>query len=189
MQRSQLNRERTQIILRMSFYVVIFILCWSGPLAHRVAQYGMSLFFICIFSNFFFPYVILIITYLVSPNESGTVGEFLKYWDAVGSSIQGFMNALVWLSSPSIFKSFKKNVLMRLDCAKLFIKTEDSAIPLLGENINDLLEGYDVQKFDSLLRKNIITYLLYGMKESVSNLSFLFAFIRCLKQELYRLRL
>jgi len=141
-QSSATNKERRQIILRMSFYVVIFVLCLSGPLAHRIVQY-------------------------FSWTLNDTAEDFFVYWDAVGASIQGFMNALVWLSSPSIFKSFKKNVLMRLDFCKVVIKGEDQSIPLLGDNINEMLEGSDVQKFDSLLRKNIITFLLYGMKQSV----------------------
>ena len=83
--------------------------------------------------------------------------------------MQGFANAMVWLSNPSFFKSFKRNILMRFDIFKFFFRSEESRVPLLGQEWNAYLhdDSSDFQNWDAVMRLNIITFLLYAMQESV----------------------
>jgi hypothetical protein len=87
------------------------------------------------------------------------------YWDAIGVSLQGAANATVWLSNPLVFKGLRKNVLRRFfACGN---KAEH--VPLLDNALLDQLEdpAQDIQQLDILLRKNTITSILAGIKQSV----------------------
>lgn len=93
----------------------------------------------------------------------------LQYLDAIGATLQGAANALVWLTNPSFFKSFKDAVLKRMDYFGCLKKGDQTRIPLLGEDWNDYLQDdtNDLQYYDAVLRRNIITFLLYGMLHAV----------------------
>lgn len=137
---SEESSVRTRMVFRMFFYTSVFIICWSGPLAHRFTQYWR------VYSDVFI------------------------YADAIGQSVQGFANALVWLTNPSFFGSFKKNILMRVPVLRsYYFKLDDTNLPLLRDlGVHEYLhdDRQDMQKLDIVIRKNIITFLLYGMKEA-----------------------
>jgi len=132
---------RARMVFRMFFYTFAFIVCWTGPLAHRSAQFW------------------------------DVDSTFLLYCDAVGQSVQGFVNALVWLTNPTFFKSFKQVVLLKVPLLRTYfnIKLDESMLPLLGDlGVHEYLHDtrQDMQKMDVIIRKNIITFLLFGMKQA-----------------------
>eukprot|EP01113_Clastostelium_recurvatum_P022425 TRINITY_DN2675_c0_g1_i3.p1 TRINITY_DN2675_c0_g1~~TRINITY_DN2675_c0_g1_i3.p1 ORF type:complete len:730 (-),score=189.88 TRINITY_DN2675_c0_g1_i3:24-2213(-) len=139
--------SRRGMILRMASYVGVFLLCWSGPVVHRSIQF------------------------LQGTEDSVENPSALQYWDALGVSVQGFFNAVVWLTNPTFFTSFKRFILHKvLPCLR---QEQEEATrerhPLLHEvsaKLGDTRQ--DVQRMDQILRKNIITCLLMGIRVSVS---------------------
>lgn len=121
----QANVARGSIILRMLMFSFIFIVCWSGSLAHRITQY---------FGDTSWPFL---------------------YWDVIGVSLQGFGNALVWITSPAFFQGFRRSVLDRLPLVR-------------GIETIPLVQG-DVHSLDSVLRRQTIKFLLHGMTEAASD--------------------
>eukprot|EP01103_Thecamoeba_quadrilineata_P000489 TRINITY_DN10421_c0_g1_i1.p1 TRINITY_DN10421_c0_g1~~TRINITY_DN10421_c0_g1_i1.p1 ORF type:complete len:740 (+),score=85.71 TRINITY_DN10421_c0_g1_i1:162-2222(+) len=133
--------ERRNIVFRMILYISVFLICWSGPIVNRL--------------------------YLQIDHHNELTG--LQYWDIVGVTIQGFLNALVWLTNPSFVKRIKQSINDLL--ARVLNKKEDEAdIILLPKSINDYMEDHDVQRLDSLLRFQTIGNLLDGIKLSFSEL-------------------
>ncbi|KAL6077846.1 PIPK domain-containing protein, variant 3 [Balamuthia mandrillaris] len=126
---------RYRMVIRMFFYVAVFILCWSGPVIHKTAEYW------------------------------GNESEGLIYFDGIGASVQGFANALVWLTNPSFYSNFRK-YMKRIDRRGWLFRGEDAHLPLLGEEGNKYLSDTknDMSKVDAIMRKNVITFLLNCMK-------------------------
>lgn len=133
------KKANERLLMRMRFFVVIFMLFWLGPILDRVFQFW---------------------------NIENVI---LKYWDIIGTSGQGFANACVWLSNPSLFKGFKEKILKRV--LRLFCccpNLHETTLPLFS-SIADELEDtqQDIQQVDIILRKNIIRALLLGIRKSV----------------------
>eukprot|EP01097_Dermamoeba_algensis_P009958 TRINITY_DN7180_c0_g1_i1.p1 TRINITY_DN7180_c0_g1~~TRINITY_DN7180_c0_g1_i1.p1 ORF type:complete len:705 (-),score=151.69 TRINITY_DN7180_c0_g1_i1:190-2004(-) len=124
---------RRKIFLRMMIFSLVFIICWSMPLAHR-----MSLFV----------------------NKDNRT---LRYLEAIGITIQGFLNALVWLTNPGFYQAFKKIIASRV---LRFLRLDEDKMPILSyfgveENLQD--PNQDLGKIDKILRKEIIAAVLYGI--------------------------
>eukprot|EP01133_Synstelium_polycarpum_P019979 gene19979-23941_t len=64
------DHDRKGMLIRMSSYTVVFILCWIGPVAHRIAQLSGV------------------------PDRGSNDPTALALIDAISVSIQGFMNAM-----------------------------------------------------------------------------------------------
>ncbi len=110
----------------------------------------------------------------------------LIYMDAIGVSTQGFINAIVWLSNPTVYKMFKmiyKRVYWK--CCKVpqgtriiilpsdVLDEQNESITLLPRVIETHMtdNDQDIQHIDTMLRTNIITCLLLGIKKSVRNVT------------------
>ncbi|KAN0047295.1 hypothetical protein ACTA71_001677 [Dictyostelium dimigraforme] len=134
------DRNRTGMLLRMSTYTLVFIVCWAGPLAHRISQ---------------------IAGHHDAPNQASV----LMFFDAIGVSIQGFMNALIWITNPSILRGFLDNIMKYLPFSKKFIKDSETA-PLIRQ-LQD--ENQDPTQLAVMLRNNILTCSLRGIALSVND--------------------
>ncbi|KAM9967453.1 hypothetical protein ACTFIW_001537 [Dictyostelium discoideum] len=134
------DRNRTGMLLRMSTYTLVFILCWAGPLAHRISQ---------------------IAGHHDAPNQASV----LMFFDAIGVSIQGFMNALIWITNPSILRGFLDNIMKYLPFSKKFIKDGENT-PLI-RSLQD--ENQDPTQLAVMLRNNILTCSLRGIALSVND--------------------
>lgn len=142
------DSARRGVMLRMILYVAVFLFCWSGPLAHRV-------------------YNLVTNTPDTEPEDSSdsrgaddTAAKTLKYLDAIGISIQGFSNAMVWLTNPSFFASFKQHILYKYFGCLL----PADRIPIL-DHIEDSRQ--DINRLGQILRRNIITCILLGIQQSL----------------------
>ncbi|KYQ93372.1 G-protein-coupled receptor family protein [Tieghemostelium lacteum] len=131
------DRNRKGMLLRMSFYTIVFILCWSGPLAHRIAQVS-------------------------GKTDNINDPSVLMFLDAIGVSIQGFMNAFIWFSNPSFLK--KGFAFLSEFFPSLGKATEKT--PLIN-SLQD--ESFDPIQFAAALRTNILTCCLRGIALSVTN--------------------
>ncbi|KAN0014637.1 hypothetical protein ACTFIU_000955 [Dictyostelium citrinum] len=134
------DRNRTGMLLRMSTYTLVFIVCWAGPLAHRISQ---------------------IAGHHDAPNQA----NLLMFFDAIGVSIQGFMNALIWITNPSILRGFLDNIMKYLPFSKKFIKDGENT-PLI-RSLQD--ENQDPTQLAVMLRNNILTCSLRGIALSVND--------------------
>ncbi|KAK5581389.1 hypothetical protein RB653_001421 [Dictyostelium firmibasis] len=134
------DRNRTGMLLRMSTYTLVFIVCWAGPLAHRISQ---------------------IAGHHDAPNQASV----LMFFDAIGVSIQGFMNALIWITNPSILRGFLGNIMKYLPFSKKFIKDGENT-PLI-RSLQD--ESQDPTQLAVMLRNNILTCSLRGITLSVND--------------------
>lgn len=134
------DASRRGVVLRMSVYTGVFLLCWSGPLAHRI--------------------------YLLASTNEEEGPESLKTLDACGIAIQGFANAMVWLTNPSFFVPFKKRILDKyLGCSFNSTHEQSPLLHNLQEGLQDSKQ--DINRIDTLLRRNIITCILLGIRQSL----------------------
>jgi len=89
--------------------------------------------------------------------------------DAMGVSIQGFANAMVWLTNPSFFSSFKSNIIDKyFSC---LMPQSDEQHPILAgiqDNLSD--SRHDINRIGQILRRNIITCILLGIQQSLRDL-------------------
>eukprot|EP00027_Filamoeba_sp_ATCC50430_P004402 CAMPEP_0168550528 /NCGR_PEP_ID=MMETSP0413-20121227/5692_1 /TAXON_ID=136452 /ORGANISM="Filamoeba nolandi, Strain NC-AS-23-1" /LENGTH=524 /DNA_ID=CAMNT_0008581003 /DNA_START=524 /DNA_END=2098 /DNA_ORIENTATION=+ len=133
------KKSNERLLMRMRFFVVIFILFWLGPILHRVFQFW------------------------------NIENDILKYWDVIGTSGQGCANACVWLSNPSLFKGFKEKILKRvLGLFCCFPNLHETKLPLFSSIADELEDSQqDIQQVDIILRKNIIRALLLGIRKSI----------------------
>jgi len=134
------ERNRMGMLLRMASYTLVFILCWTGPLIHRIAQFTGR------------------IDDIQHPN-------FLMFLDAISVSIQGFVNSMIWLSNPSILKGFIYNIRKYLPWSDKYIK-EGENTPLI-RSLQD--ENQDPIQLAVILRNNILTCCLRGITLSVED--------------------
>ncbi|EGG23334.1 G-protein-coupled receptor family protein [Cavenderia fasciculata] len=105
-------QDRRGMLLRMCSYTLVFILCWIGPLAHRIAQWS-------------------------GEQDNQNSPNAFMYWDAISVSIQGFMNAMVWLTNPSFFKGFTANIRRYLPCKGLRNEENIPLLRSLGDDSQD----------------------------------------------------
>lgn len=133
----------TKVVFRMALYVLTFIVFWSGPLLHRTVQY-------------------------FAPDSTTAQSTALQYMDAIGASAQGFVNGLVWLTSPSFYIPFKQVVLRTLK----FVGREGEKLPLLPEQLDSHFQdsSQDIQRLDILLRKYMISCILLGTRKAISDI-------------------
>ncbi|KAF2069078.1 hypothetical protein CYY_009606 [Polysphondylium violaceum] len=134
------ERNRTGMLLRMASYTLVFILCWTGPLIHRIVQFTGK------------------VDRLDDPN-------FLMYLDAFSVSIQGFVNSMIWLTNPSILKGFFYNIKKYLPWSDKYINQGENT-PLI-RSLQD--EMQDPIQLAVILRNNILTCCLRGITLSVED--------------------
>lgn len=92
----------------------------------------------------------------------------LDYLDTIGVSIQGFMNACVWLTNPTFFKAFKKYIIVPYcPC----ILDSDERIPLLPGQTEFEDEEQDIQRLNATLRTNMLLTVLLSIRQSVISFS------------------
>jgi len=122
------------------------VLCWTGPVVHRI-------------------YVLA--TNQTTP-ESPETPTRLQLWDACGTSIQGFANAMVWLTNPSFFTAIRKQVLDKY-FGRCLTPAGDEQHPILS-GIQDTLgdSRQDINRIGEKLRRNIITCILLGVQQSLT---------------------
>lgn len=130
------DASRRGVMLRMVTYTGVFLLCWSGPVVHRI--------------------------YLLS---AGTDLEILQILDACGICVQGFANSMVWLTNPSFFTSFKVRILDKYFAFLLPSQEKSPLLHTLGDAMQDSKQ--DINRIDTLLRRNIITCLLLGIRSTL----------------------
>ncbi|GAM18281.1 hypothetical protein SAMD00019534_014560, partial [Acytostelium subglobosum LB1] len=142
------DENRRGMLIRMSSYTAVFILCWLGPVIHRTVQWTEP-----------------------SNNKNGDSSDSsnfdptpLMYFDAIGVSVQGFMNAIVWLTNPQFFKGFTNNVKRVIPCLS-FNRLEEN-IPLLKSLKDDM---QDPTQLATSLRNYILTCCLKGITLSVGD--------------------
>eukprot|EP01132_Coremiostelium_polycephalum_P004756 gene4756-5935_t len=135
------DKNTTGMLLRMASYTAVFILCWLGPLIHRIVQVsGKS-------------------------NDSIQDPNFLMFIDAIGVSIQGFMNAMIWLTNPSFLKGFLSNIGKYLPWSKKFLKKGENT-PLIRK-LQD--EDQDPAQLAVIRRNIVLTCCFRGIGLSVKN--------------------
>jgi hypothetical protein len=141
------DQSRRGVMIRMVSYVAVFLLCWSLPLVHRISLW----------------------TRHVSSTEDPDHPTTLQTLDAVGISIQGFANAMVWLTNPSFFVAIKKHILDKyFGC---LFKDSQEKHPLLTEIEDTLTDArQDITVIGQMLRKNMITCILLGIQQSMRDL-------------------
>eukprot|EP00026_Physarum_polycephalum_P003512 Phypoly_transcript_03525.p1 GENE.Phypoly_transcript_03525~~Phypoly_transcript_03525.p1 ORF type:complete len:593 (+),score=54.51 Phypoly_transcript_03525:31-1779(+) len=139
------DASRRAVMIRMVSYVAVFLVCWSLPLVHRIYLWNSE------------------------TSENPLHPTTLQMLDAVGVSIQGFANAMVWLSNPSFFIAIKKHVIDKyFGC--LFSDDREKH-PLLTEiqgNLTDVRQ--DITIIGQILRRNIVTCILLGIQQSMRDL-------------------
>jgi hypothetical protein len=135
-----------RVAFRMTLYVFIFIMFWTGPLVHRFIQ-------------IFYPDDVL-------NDDSGV----LVYIDVVSITSQGAINALVWLTSPTFFVQFREQILERYFSCFL---TKDKRIPLMPKFLEDTLQddSVDINRIDTWMRTNIINCILIGVNSSFDSVA------------------
>lgn len=135
------DSSRRGVMLRMVSYVAVFLLCWAGPVVHRI--------------------------YALAHHSHDPLA--LQIVDAAGVSIQGFANAMVWLTNPSFFTSFKSHVLEKY--FGRFLPQSDEKHPILAGIEGQLTDSnHDINRLGQILRRNIITCILLGVQQSLRDL-------------------
>eukprot|EP01117_Protostelium_nocturnum_P017721 TRINITY_DN7267_c0_g1_i1.p1 TRINITY_DN7267_c0_g1~~TRINITY_DN7267_c0_g1_i1.p1 ORF type:complete len:714 (+),score=239.10 TRINITY_DN7267_c0_g1_i1:119-2260(+) len=153
-----------KLMIRMGFYVALFLVLWSFPLAHRIAQFkGQK---------------------DSSDDESATP---LQYLDIIGVSMQGFANACVWLTNPSFWRSFTSGVLpspvnnminnMRASTTSHHqLESESLSRSSSRRNSTGSSHGsarnstQDLQRIDVIIRKYIISCIVSGISANVTQI-------------------
>ncbi|EFA86763.1 G-protein-coupled receptor family protein [Heterostelium album PN500] len=135
------DKGRMGMLIRMSCYTFIFIICWLGPLIHRVYQW--------------------IEQGTKNNNNEELDNSWFMYFDAIGVSIQGFFNAMIWLTNPQFFNALIKNLQKLLPSSDIL---SDETIPLFTTLAD---QSQDPIQLAKILRQNIITCCLKGIQLSV----------------------
>eukprot|EP01114_Cavostelium_apophysatum_P012650 TRINITY_DN2883_c0_g1_i1.p1 TRINITY_DN2883_c0_g1~~TRINITY_DN2883_c0_g1_i1.p1 ORF type:complete len:621 (-),score=131.11 TRINITY_DN2883_c0_g1_i1:100-1962(-) len=112
--------------VRQTLYVLIFIVFWSGPFILKISQYAHK------------------------------DNPIIKYFSAVGVSGQAFMNALVWLTHPSIYAPF---------CRK-WNKKKNRTPGSQRELEEAALIGKYNENLETLLRFELLKNILVGICDS-----------------------
>eukprot|EP01125_Pyxidicula_operculata_P009417 TRINITY_DN3100_c2_g1_i1.p1 TRINITY_DN3100_c2_g1~~TRINITY_DN3100_c2_g1_i1.p1 ORF type:complete len:1070 (-),score=279.74 TRINITY_DN3100_c2_g1_i1:466-3675(-) len=87
---SKAGDYKIRVLFRMTLYVLVFIIAWMGPIANKIYQ---------------------LYTVFAEGSEgpnTASVAAFFLSWDSIGASSQGFANAIVWFSNPTLFTLLKK---------------------------------------------------------------------------------
>jgi hypothetical protein len=137
------DSSRRGVVLRMISYTGVFLLCWSGPIIHRIQ---------------------LLADKKVDP-ENPNEPTPLMLLDASGICIQGFANSMVWLTNPSFFTSFKRRILDKYFSWLLPSQERSPLLNALQDTLQDSKQ--DINRIDTLLRRNIITCILQGIRVSL----------------------
>lgn len=105
--------------------------------------------------------------YFFSGKESLDNPNPYQYFDNIGVSLQGFMNAIIWLTTPTLYKAFKQKFVKKFcPC----ILRHDERIALLPGQ--DLLEDdeQDIQKLNLALRTNMLLITLFSIRQTVNQI-------------------
>lgn len=170
------------MVFRMFFYTSVFIICWTGPLAHRFAQYFQV-------NSTAFTYADAIgqryaLTRIHFDNQRlsfvhETVFRALPmHW--YGSPIRPFsgrLRKISYCAFPAFVLTSGRKTPNFLFCEIWEFTNTFTTIgmayllPLVllvtALRLQWPFHSQDMQKLDIIIRKNIITFLLYGMKEGV----------------------
>lgn len=142
----------------MLAYVAVFILCWAGLKENIVLFYFFKHFFQNCQKG---PIAHKIYQYQEGDKVENSV---LDYMDTIGVSIQGFMNACVWLTNPTFFKALKKYILIPYcPC----ILTSSERIPLIPGQAEFEDDEQDLHKMNTSLRRNMLLTVLLSIRQSV----------------------
>jgi hypothetical protein len=130
----------------MRVFAAVFILFWAGPLANKVYEFF----------------------------SAGQENRALVYWEVFGKTMQGFGDALVWLSNPLLFRSFNQAVLQRIPLVRQpaehirpLIPVRAPLAPPLPMHTHPPVQQSDVLQNDAMLRKRIIRIILNGIRSAV----------------------
>jgi Frizzled/Smoothened family membrane region len=143
------DRTISRMITRMSLYVVAFAIAWAGPTIHRVAQFSER----------------------HEGKEDPNDPSLLMWLDGIGASLYGFLNAIIWLTNPTFYKTFTKRVLVR--SWNWCTGRDGDRVPLLPEFVAEDQDddAQDFQRLDNLLRKYVISNILTGIESTLSRRS------------------
>eukprot|EP01121_Diplochlamys_sp_Union-15-3_P019861 TRINITY_DN7587_c0_g1_i1.p1 TRINITY_DN7587_c0_g1~~TRINITY_DN7587_c0_g1_i1.p1 ORF type:complete len:692 (-),score=84.07 TRINITY_DN7587_c0_g1_i1:5-2080(-) len=148
---------KRKLMIRMVVYVGMFVLVWSGSCANGIYK------FVCAKGHFSKD------NYCDQRRKQMCNSTPLNAWDAFGVSLQGFVNAIIWLTNPGFLKTLKSALLRKF--APWRVASSDK-VPLLPD-VRAMVDDNDVDWNDLniSLRKNMLSSMLLGINSSLDSVN------------------
>lgn len=136
---------RSKVVLRLLAYVIALPLCWLGPLVYRF-------------------YISSVLPGDRNPHQC----ESLNNWKSISLNMIGLVNAIIWISSPDFRRTVATRFAMLRCChsSRKFRQNEDDGDLEEGQE----LDGQDINQIALVLRNNMLTCSLIGVREGLKRL-------------------
>jgi hypothetical protein len=137
---------RSKVVLRLLAYVIALPVCWLGPLVYR-----------------------FYISSVAPGDRDQRLCENLNTWKTVSLNLLGLVNAIIWMSSPD----FRRTIAERYSafrCCHYSMRGKGAAGDSSDLEDGQELDGQDINQIAMVLRNNMLTCSLIGIREGIKRL-------------------